>query len=388
LDLKRLIPLYIGAAIGPMGGFGIVAILPVLAQDWNVPFSTASVAITFYMIPFIIIQIFSGSIAQLFDVRRTLLFGYLLYAVGAILSGWATGLGTFLAYRIVQGVGAGFLTPVIMALIGEMVPARHMGKAIGMLGVAYTIGVTLGPFISGMIEVHLGWSWFFYFLSFLALAAGVSYAAISQPVVRTVKASARIGDVLPLLKRALGEPGVIGTSFAAFSLFLAYVGVMTFTADYLKSDFGLTSDKVGTMLSVTGLSGIFMSPLAGFMGDRWGRLRVFLLGTALAAAAVAMMYLSGFTYFRYLFFFLLLGIGAATAWTSLNTMAVELSSSLRQPVTSVYNAIKFSGYAAAPAVLAAIYAPFRLGAVQLACISAIVVAMGLAATAGKMKVER
>jgi MFS transporter, ACDE family, multidrug resistance protein len=333
------------------------------------------------MIPFIIIQIFSGSIAQLYDVRRTLLFGYLLYAGGAVLSGWATGLGSFLAYRIVQGVGAGFLTPVIMALIGEMVPARNMGKAIGMLGVAYTIGVTLGPFFSGMIEVYLGWPWFFYFLALLALAAGASYALTSTPVSRVAKKPSRIWDILPLLKKALKEPGVIGTSFAAFSLFLAYVGVMTFTADYLKSDFGLTSDKVGTMLSVTGLSGIFMSPLAGYMGDRWGRQNVFLAGTVLAACSVALMYLVGFTYPRYLLFFLLLGIGAATAWTSLNTMAVELSTGLRQPVTSVYNAIKFSGYAASPAVLSLIYAPFRLGAVQLACIVSIIIASVLAATA-------
>ncbi|RJQ66008.1 MAG: MFS transporter [Desulfobacteraceae bacterium] len=381
LDLKKLIPLYIGAAIGPMGGFGIVTILPVLAQSWSVAFSTAAVAITFYMVPFIIIQIFSGAIAQLFDVRKTLLFGFSLYTVGAVLSGTATGLGTFLTYRIVQGVGAGFLTPIIMALIGELVAERHMGKAIGMLGVAYTIGVTLGPFLSGMIEVRLGWPWFFYFLALLAFTAGASYALTSQRVVRPAGTSSGLLDVVALLKRALREPGVIGISFAAFTLFLAYVGVMTFTADYLKSGFGLPSDKVGVMLSITGFSGIFASPMAGFLGDRLGRRRVFLMGTAVAVCAVALMLLAGYSYSGFLLFFLLLGTGAATAWTSLNTMAVQLSIELRQPVTSVYNAIKFSGYALSPAVLSLIYAPFGLKSVQAACIIAIVMASVLAATA-------
>ena len=79
LNLKNLIPLHIGATIGPMDGFGIVTISPV------------------------------------------------------------------------------------MALIGELVPEEHMGKAIGLLGVAYTVGVTLGPYISGAIEEHLGWSCFFFY---------------------------------------------------------------------------------------------------------------------------------------------------------------------------------------------------------------------------------
>ncbi|MBE9521551.1 MAG: MFS transporter, partial [Proteobacteria bacterium] len=76
----------------------------------------------------------------------------------------------------------------------------------------------------------------------------------------------------------------------------------------------------------------------------------------------------------YLICFLVLGTGAATAWTSLNTMAVESSPSLRQPVTSVYNAIKFSGYALSPVILSFLYAPLHIRAVQLACICAIVIA--------------
>jgi len=58
-------------------------------------------------------------------------------------------------------MGAAFFFPIIMALIGELVPPEHVGKAIGTLGMAYTIGVTIGPFISGAIDVRYGWPWFF-----------------------------------------------------------------------------------------------------------------------------------------------------------------------------------------------------------------------------------
>jgi MFS family permease len=137
-----------------MGGFGMITLIPVIARSWTVEFATASLTITFYMAPFILIQIFSGAIAQLFEVRKTLLFGFAMYTLGALLSGMSPNLWTLLGSRILQGIGAGFLTPVIMALIGDLVSEEHVGKAVGLLGVAYTVGVTLGPLISGVMEVH------------------------------------------------------------------------------------------------------------------------------------------------------------------------------------------------------------------------------------------
>ncbi|MBR9982207.1 MAG: MFS transporter [Desulfatitalea sp.] len=374
MNLRRLIPLYLGAAMGPMGGFGIVTILPVMAQAWSVAFSTAAVSITVYMIPFIVIQIFSGSIAQLFDVRRTLMFGFTLYAVGAVLSGLAPNLTLFLLFRVLQGIGAGFLTPVIMALIGEIVPPQHVGKAIGLLGVAYTIGITFGPFLSGVIEVRLGWPWFFYFMALLAVVTAIAYWFTSTPAAKPDRPTASIKEILPMLVKAVQAPDVLLISFAAFSLFLAYIGVMTFTADHLKTTLSLPSDKIGTILSITGLSGIIVSPIAGLLGDRLGRRGVFLGGAAIAVVAIALMATIPYTFYNHLLFFLILGTGAATAWTSLNTLAIQIAPAMRQPVTSIYNAIKFSGYALAPAVLSLIYKRFTLTAVHAACIVAVMMA--------------
>ena len=378
MDVKKLLPLYIGAAIGPLGGFGIVTLIPVFVQDWAVEFGTASLSITFYMAPFIIILIFSGSIAQVFDVRKILLFGFVVYALGAAMCGLSPNLWTLLASRIFQGIGAGFLTPVIMALIGELVPERHVGKAMGILGLAYTVGVTLGPLISGLIEVRYGWSWFFYFLTAIALGAGTLYAVSSDTKQPGKGEQFGLLEILPILKQALLQPGVIYLSLAAFSLFIAYIGIMTFTADHMKTSLGLPSDKIGTILSGTGFSGIIVSPIAGFLGDHLGRKKVFFGGCSIAILSVVMMVLSPNAFTPYLICFLVLGTGAATAWTSLNTMAVESSPSLRQPVTSVYNAIKFSGYALSPVILSFLYAPLHIRAVRLACICAIVIACFLA----------
>ena len=374
LNLQKLIPLYLGAAIGPMGGIGIVTLIPVLADIWSIEFTTASLAITFYMIPFVLAQLFSGPIAQLFDTRKTLLFGFVVYSLGAVLSGLSSNIFSFLGGRVIQGVGAAFLTPIIMALIGDLVPSKHVGKAIGMLGMAYTIGVTLGPFISGAIEVRYGWTWFFFVLAGLSLFSGLVYWISSAPMETVNGESATVLAAVSILKKALLQPGVLYLSFAAFSFFVAYIGIMTFTADYLRTSLHLPSDQIGTLLSVTGVSGIIVSPIAGFLGDRLGRIKVFLGSATLSFLCIALLAFMEFSYWPHLILFLLFGTGAASSWTTLNTMAVQASPSFRKPVSSVYNAVKFAGYAASPVILSFLYGPFQIQAVRWGCMGAILIA--------------
>ena len=372
MDLKKLIPLYVGAAVGPLGGFGVVAIVPVFAGVWSIDFAEASLAITFYMIPFVAIQIVSGPIAHLFDARRTVLAGFGIYTLGGIACALADTFPFLIAGRMIQGTGGAFLNPVIMAMVGNVVPARHLGKAMGGLGLAYTAGVTLGPAISGVLEVRYGWQGFFYFLSILSAATAVSFSIWCRDVSQKADTRQSLFGVFPLIRQAFFHRGVLVLSAAAFSLFVAYIGIMTFTADYLKTGFSLPSDRIGFLLSLTGFSGLIMAPVAGVLGDRYGRHTVFAGGMIVMLAALGLMLLLPFHYGHYMILFLLLGVGSATGWTSLNTMAVEASPELRAPVISVYNTIKFSGYALSPVILSFFYSDGRLTAVRLACGAAII----------------
>ncbi len=378
---KKLLPLYLGAAMGPLGGFGIVTLIPVLARTWSVDLTTISLSITLYMVPFIFIQIFSGSIAHIFDARKTVLGGFAGYAAGAILSAFSADFTTFMLGRVIQGCGAAFLTPVLMAMVGDLVEARHLGKAMGGLGLAYTIGVTMGPLISGLLDVRFGWRGFFFFLAGLSVVNSLLFFTWCRDVGGT-RGRGSLTEIFPLIRKALLHPGILDLSFSAFALFFAYIGIMTFTGDFMKTLMRLPSDRVGFMLSLTGFSGMIVSPLAGLLGDRWGRRRVLAAGMAVIFSAMGIMFLKEFHYGSYMLLFLLMGVGAAACWTSLNTMAVQASDELRNPVTSIYNVIKFSGYAAAPLVLSFVYGTSRLRAVQIACAGVVVISAYLGIRAG------
>lgn len=372
--IKKLTPLYIGAMVGPMGGFGMVPLIPVLARNWGVEFSQAALAITFYMTPFIIFQIFSGSISQLFTVRRTLLFGFAVYILGALFTGLSWNFPSFMIARLIQGSGAAFLSPIIMAAIGSIVPPHRVGTAMGGLGLAYTVGVTMGPLISGFLEVRFGWPGFFFFLVLATLIACFMFLIWCRDIeTPSQMVHPSLKDVIPIIRRALGEPGLLSISFGAFFLFLAYIGIMTFTADYLKTVHLLPSNEVGYILSLTGFSGIPISPVAGLAGDRYGRKPVFFFGVILVFCTIFGMYLSPYNKLTFSLLFFLLGSGAAMAWTSLNTMAVETSVKMRNAATSLYNVIKFSGYALSPVILSLFYRPGQLQRVQMACLLSVAI---------------
>ena len=377
MDFKRLMPIYLAAVIGPIGGAGVIPLLPVLARNWNIHIQWVSLTITFYMIPFVVFQLFSGSIAHVFRTRTTLLFGFGTYSLGGFLAGISPNLGSLLASRFVQGLGAAFIHPIVFALVGELVEPKNMGKAMGMLGVTYTAGVTMGPLISGLLEVSLGWSWYFFFLMALSLSIGAFYALVSFREGPGQTRTGHIGDAFELVKKSLSYAGVRFISLAAFALLLGYIGLMTFVADYLKESFSLRSDKLGLILSMTGFSGILTSPIAGFLGDRFGRTSVAVGGGVLMIIAVLGLAMVQYTYSKYLWLFFLFGVGSATTWTSLNTLAVELIPHLRKPVSSVYNSFKYFGYALSPLVLSLLYVPFSIFAVYWAVIVSILVSLFL-----------
>lgn len=387
LPVAQLFALYLGSMLAPMGGVGVVPLIPVFTLQWSLAFSLALLVIPFYMIPFIFIQLFSGSLAHLFDERKALLIGFLVYALGGLLCGLASDLWLLFAGRVVQGAGAGFVIPVAMALIGELVPPRHLGKAMGGLGVFYTCGVTLGPLISGLLETHYGWPTFFYFLAALALGACLLYLFFSRPGPRRTGGPVGLKDLVLTFRQALVQPGALQVGFAAFFLFVGYIGIMTFTAQFLKSVHALATDQIGALLSSAGLSGVIVSPFAGYMGDRLGRTQVIVGGVGVTLTAILLMALWPYSYMSYLAWFLMFGAGIATAWTVLNTMAVNLSPALRRPVTSLYNAIKFSGYAVAPVALSVLWDLSRLTAVQWGCVGAVLCAI-LLALSGQARAQR
>ena len=67
-----------------------------------------------------------------------------------------------IAFRAVQGLGAGGLMVGVMAIIGDLVPPRERGRYQGMIAGIMAIAMVAGPLVGGFITDHLSWRWAFY----------------------------------------------------------------------------------------------------------------------------------------------------------------------------------------------------------------------------------
>ena len=116
------------------------------------------------------IPVFS-KLADLYGKKLFYLLGMSFFAVGTLSGALAPNMENLIVARVIQGLGAGMMTPVSIALISELFPPEKRGGMIGMLGFVQLAANLLSPILGSAITKHLGWHWIFYITLVLVLIA-------------------------------------------------------------------------------------------------------------------------------------------------------------------------------------------------------------------------
>jgi len=103
-----------------------------------------------------------GKVGDLYGRKSVFLTAIVVFVAGSVLSGAAQSMIELIAFRAVQGLGAGGLAVGAFALIGDLVPARERGRYQGMTASITAIGTIGGPLLGGVVTTNLGWRWAFY----------------------------------------------------------------------------------------------------------------------------------------------------------------------------------------------------------------------------------
>ena len=114
-----------------------------------------------------------GKLSDLVGRKNVMLWGIAIFLVGSILCGFAWSMPTMIAFRLLQGVGAGAIQPVGMTIVGDLYSARERGKIQGYLASVWAISAVVGPLVGGLIIQHFSWAWIFWLnvpIGFVALA--------------------------------------------------------------------------------------------------------------------------------------------------------------------------------------------------------------------------
>ncbi|MGW5467918.1 MFS transporter [Streptomyces chartreusis] len=159
--------------------FALNLAVPGIAEEFGVTASAAQWTLSAYMLAIGCCFIVGGRVGDVFGRRGALLAGTALFAAGSVGCALAPGLWALVGARIVQGVGAGFVFPVSVAVVTNAFPDATRARALGAVFGIANVGTALGPFVGGGFTEGPGWRWIFWLLAPLSvLALAVAYAYV------------------------------------------------------------------------------------------------------------------------------------------------------------------------------------------------------------------
>ncbi|HEU0078798.1 MAG TPA: MDR family MFS transporter, partial [Longimicrobiaceae bacterium] len=103
-----------------------------------------------------------GKLSDLLGRKPVFIAGIVIFLAGSVLCGFATSMPMLVAFRFLQGIGAGAVQPITATLVGDLYTLEERGRVQGYLSSIWGIAAIVGPLAGGLIVQHLGWPWIFW----------------------------------------------------------------------------------------------------------------------------------------------------------------------------------------------------------------------------------
>ena len=280
----RLAACTAAAALLQLDGTVITVALPSVARGLRVSSSSTATVLSAYFVAYAIVLFPGGRLVDRLGARRIALVGLVVFAVGAALGAVVSSLGWLIATRVLQGAGAGLVSPAALAGAVSGFPPERRGAALGIWGASAGAANLVGPLLGGLLTVAFGWRAAWWALVPLALVSGL---AVARNVPSIVHEAAEDGR--PSVLNSI----VVAAALSAGLTFAVMIGTFYLAEQYLQRVVGYSALGASAVLVVVALLVGAAAPLAGRMVDRSGERLPALAGFCAAGVGLAILAIPG-----------------------------------------------------------------------------------------------
>jgi len=154
----------------------VSTVLPTIVGDLG-GISKLSWVVTAYLLASTVVGPVYGKLGDLYGRKVVLQSAIVIFLAGSVLCGISQNMTALIVFRAIQGLGAGGLFVVTIAVVGDIIPPRDRGRYQGFFGAVFGVSTVIGPLLGGFFVDKLSWRWIFHVnlpIGLLALAGSAS----------------------------------------------------------------------------------------------------------------------------------------------------------------------------------------------------------------------
>lgn len=276
--------------------------------EFGVDDAHAGLLVSAPVIPGIILALPAGLIINRHGFRLLGSVSIVSVAIGNLLTGLANGFTMALAGRLIVGLGGTFLVVGAPTFIPQWFEHKDMGKAMGIYGTNMPVSIILAFPLAAALSQAGGWRFPFYVAALLAFACALLFIVlVKEGPLKGI--SRQVGS--EEIKRAMKNVEVWKISITWMLFNTTIIGFLTWAPSLFTQFKGLDTFYASLLATVLMYSAVFFAPLFGWISDKSGRRKPFILGgpVAIASALFLTAYASGLPL---IFCIVGLGISAST----------------------------------------------------------------------------